>query len=131
TAGEREALTAEMITVARRRGDHETEHFAMGLRWVALLELGDPRYLEQFREFVAVVDRLGVPRYEFSAAMDRCIVATLQGRFAEAEALQRRVARRAAEHHHERHFAYYGRHLRWAILLLQGRFGELARLHAE
>ncbi|MGP4109377.1 ATP-binding protein [Streptomyces sp. 4N509B] len=138
TAAEREALTAEMIAVARRTDNRELEHFAMSLRWVALLELGDARYLEQFREFVTVVELLGVPRFQFSAAVDQCIIATLQGRFEEAELHQRRVEGlagreegRRGHHAQEEQYAYFGIHLRWAMLLLQGRFGELDELLAD
>ncbi|MGP3969677.1 ATP-binding protein [Streptomyces sp. 6N223] len=131
TAAERETITDEMIAVARRTQDRDLEHFGMSLRWVALLEQGDPRYLEQFLEFVAVVESLGVPRYHFSSAIDQCIIATLHGRFEEAEELQRQAMEMGdhADDHHE-HFAFFGIHLRWAMLLLQGRFGELDELHA-
>ncbi|GAB3954696.1 hypothetical protein GCM10027614_62210 [Micromonospora vulcania] len=42
TAAARAALTAEIRDVARRSGDRETELWSTSLRWVALLELGDP-----------------------------------------------------------------------------------------
>ncbi|MEO3751550.1 AAA family ATPase [Streptomyces sp. B6B3] len=132
TAAERAALTAEMVEVARRTDDAELEHFGMSLRWVALLELGDPGYQRQFAAFVARVETLGVPRFHFSAVIDRCIIATLQGRLAEADELQRRAMELGHEEegHHE-HFTAFSLHLRWAILLLTGRFEELGELHAS
>ena len=54
TAREREALTVEMGEVARRSGDHQSEMFAASLRWVALVEQGDPRYLDQVAALVAL-----------------------------------------------------------------------------
>ncbi len=132
TAAERETLTAEMVEVARRTQDRELEHFGMSLRWVALLELGDPGYQRQFAAFVETVESLGIPRFHFSAAIDQCIIATLQGRLAEADELQRQAVElgRQNEGHHE-HFTSFALHLRWAILLLGGRFEELDELHAS
>jgi hypothetical protein len=130
TAAEREAILDEMIAVARRTEDRNLEHFGMSLRWVALLELGDPRYLEQLREFVAVVDSLGIPRFDFSSAIDQCIVATLHGDFARAEQLYGQATESGTLEDHE-HFASFGIHLRWAMLLAQGRFEEIDELLAS
>ncbi|MFD7654129.1 ATP-binding protein [Actinosynnema sp. NPDC059797] len=128
-AEQRLALTDELITVARRSGDHNAEQFASSLRWVALVELGDPRYLDQLHAFVALADRLGATRYSFSAAVDQAIISTLHGRYAEAEALLARASDMGACGHSA--FAVMHLHLRWALLLPQGRFAELDELAAE
>ncbi|WP_367128399.1 AAA family ATPase [Saccharothrix sp. HUAS TT1] len=128
-AEQRLALTDELITVSRRNGDHTTEHFAASFRWVALLELGDPRYLDQLHAFVALSERLGVSRFNFSAAIDQSIIATAQGRFAEAEALLARATELGADNHVGFRMMYL--HLRWALLLPQGRFAELDELAPE
>ena len=55
-----------------------------------------------------------------STAVDRSIIAAFRGDFDEAEALlDRAVARRRPR---PPEFAYMGHHLRWALLLLRGRF---------
>ena len=129
TAAEREALMAELAEVAHRSGDTETEQYATSLRWVALLELGDPRYFDQMRAFVALTERGGMPRMRFGAIIDQCILAAFQGRFADAEALFDEVATAPEQAQHS-HFRPMLNHLRWSLLLLQGRFDELAELHA-
>ncbi|GAA1292918.1 ATP-binding protein [Saccharothrix xinjiangensis] len=128
-AEQRLALTDELITVARRSGDHNAEQFASSLRWVALVELGDPRYLDQLHAFVALADRLGATRYSFSSAIDQSIICTLHGRYAEAEAMLAKAVDLGARGHSW--FAVMYLHLRWALLLPQGRFAELDELTAE
>ncbi len=128
-AEQRLALTDELITVSRRSGDHTTEHFATSFRWVALLELGDPRYLDQVNAFVALSERLGMTRFNFSAAIDQSIVAAMQGRFAEAEALLVKATEMGASSHVGFRLMYL--HLRWALLLPQGKYAELEQVAAE
>ncbi|MDT0344903.1 ATP-binding protein [Streptomyces litchfieldiae] len=131
TAGEREVLTAELVRLARRTNDEDLEHFASSLRWVALVELGDPRYAEQLSEFVAIVERQDTPRYRLSSVIDQAIVATMCGRFAEAEAFMAQVGGLAGKGAHVEQFACYVHHLRWSWLLTQGRFAELDELHGS
>lgn len=121
SARERERLTDELAVLARRTGDRENEYFASSLKWVALLEQGDPRYLEQYRAFQALTAGSGLPGAEFAALLDRSIVGSLGGRFAEAHADLERV-----ETTFGRQFGYMADHVRWNYLLLQGRFDELA-----
>ncbi|MDQ2586546.1 ATP-binding protein [Saccharothrix yanglingensis] len=128
-AEERLALTDELIAVSRRSGDHSAEHFGTSLRWVALAELGDPRYLDQLHAFVALSDRFGLARFHFSAAIDQCIVATFRGRYAEATAMLARAADLGAGGRVEIRLMYL--HLKWALLLAQGRFDELAALEPD
>ncbi|MEV1202551.1 ATP-binding protein, partial [Microbispora rosea] len=68
TAPERVALTGELLTLARRTGDMEMESIAAALRWVALLEQGDPSYFDQFREFVTLGGRADLPRIDMATA---------------------------------------------------------------
>lgn len=127
TAHKRLALTAELADVARRTADHSAESYAASLRWVALLELGDPRYREQLQTFVAQSDRWALPRFTFASAVDQSIIATFQGRFTEAEALMARAETLGVAHEHSGYSMMHA-HLRWASLLLQGRFAELDEL---
>jgi tetratricopeptide (TPR) repeat protein len=129
TAAERAAITEELIATARRHGDTGSEYFAASFRWVALLELGDPGYLDQYARFVAMTDREGKPRAAFASHIDGSIITTLTGRFQEAEELLDKADRSHREHFHP-HFAPMAAHLRWALLLAQGRFDELAKLDA-
>ncbi|AXK36359.1 ATPase [Streptomyces armeniacus] len=130
TAAEREALTEEMIAVARRASDDETERIAVSLSWVALLEQGDPRYLERFHAFVTMAEQDAGERMRMAAAMDRCIIAALGARFEEAEA-RFAEAVGAGDHHEDEHpgFAFVTDHVYWSMLLAQGRFDELDATH--
>jgi hypothetical protein len=126
TARERVSLTEELVALGHRLGDSSTEHIATSFHWVALLELGDPRYLERYHAFVAMAERLGVRHAAFSSLIDRSIILTLLGRFAEAEACLDEVEARYSRRHPS--FLYMGHHLRWAMLLAQGRFAEVDKL---
>ncbi|MEV4454651.1 AAA family ATPase [Microbispora sp. NPDC049633] len=126
TAPERAALTGELLTLAHRTGDAEMESIAAALRWVALLEQGDPAYLAQFREFVALGGRTELPRIDIATVSDRSIIAALMGDFDEAESLLDEIA--GHEHGHG-HFAYMLDHHRWAVRMLQGRHDDLDEIH--
>ncbi|MDP4510753.1 ATP-binding protein [Nonomuraea turcica] len=120
TAAERVALTGELVTLARRTSDPELEHFARALRWVAMIEQGDPRYLDHFHDYAAKGRRTEQPHFVMTAAIDESIIAALAGRFAEAETLLSDV--RLDTHHG--HMVYMLRHHRWAMSWLQGRLEE-------
>ncbi|MFI9572117.1 ATP-binding protein [Microbispora rosea] len=126
TAPERAALTGELLTLARRTGDMEMESIAAALRWVALLEQGDPSYFDQFRDFVTLGGRADLPRIDMATASDRSIIAALTGDFGQAETLLDELAR--FEHGHD-HFAYMLDHHRWAVRMLQGRDDGLDEVH--
>ncbi|MCP3819404.1 AAA family ATPase [Streptomyces sp. A3M-1-3] len=128
TAPERVALIDELMALARRRGDIEGEHFAASLRWVALLETGDPRYLDQYRAFVAMAEQHGLPRMGIFAAVDQSIITALMGRFAESESFLAEAFAYSEQHPHE-HFSSLLNHHRWTLALLQGRYEELDELH--
>ncbi|WP_246235724.1 ATP-binding protein [Streptomyces boluensis] len=85
TAAERVALVEELTTIAQRSGDPEGEHFARALHWVARIELGDPRYRDEYHAYVTHAESHGVPRMGVGAAVDQSIVSALVGRFAQAE----------------------------------------------
>ncbi|MET8040183.1 AAA family ATPase [Micromonospora sp. NPDC005215] len=122
TAAARAALTAEIRDVARRTGDRETELWATSLRWVALLELGDPHFNEEFATFVNV-DRHGdATRHRIAATIDSGIIAAFRGDFAEADERFAVLSDSSDPGHAE--FGFMGHHLRWSRLLLQGRFTE-------
>jgi AAA ATPase domain len=127
TAPERGSLTEELMAVARRIADPGMEYFAASFRWVALLELGEPGYLDQYRAFVGMARREGRPRADFASAIDTTIISTLTGRFGEAEAMLDRATSSFGGWHV--HFKRMALHMRWALLLMQGRFDELDEVH--
>ncbi|MEW9527186.1 AAA family ATPase [Microbispora sp. NPDC049125] len=130
TASERVALTGELMTVARRTADPEMEGFAASLRWVALLEQGDPRYLDQFHTYVALGERGDLPRMGMATVVDRSIVAAFMGRFDEAESLLDQVTALDGRLAHDQ-CGYWLDHHRWAMRMLQGRFDDLDELHGR
>ncbi|MGS2616331.1 ATP-binding protein [Micromonospora sp. LZ34] len=121
TAAERAAITAEIREVARRSGDRETALWATSLRWVALLELGDPRYHAELTAFVTEA-RTGDARHRFAASIDGGIIAAFRGDFSRAGELFAELGDLSEWEHSD--FAFMRHHLRWSWLLLQGRFDE-------
>lgn len=87
SAAERIVLLEEIGTVSRRNGDRDDEQFAAALLWVALLELGDPAFLEAFRSFIALAERYRTPQFALGALTDRHLVELFLGRFDEADRL--------------------------------------------
>ncbi|NGN65651.1 AAA family ATPase [Streptomyces sp. A7024] len=127
TAAERVALTEELAAIARRVGDVEGEHFATALRWVALLELGDARFLESYRAYVAGARRGGLPRMEYTGAIDESIIEAFMGDFARAEELLDHVLAENGDTDHVTFTTGMLHHHRWALLMLQGRYAEAER----
>ncbi|MFI6585282.1 AAA family ATPase [Embleya sp. NPDC050493] len=126
TVPERASLTAELSEVARRRGDRWMEHIAMSLRWVALLELGDPRFLDRLHALEAVARAGGSPRMTLTSLIDRSVVSACQGRFEEAESLLGEVLALDGPRPSYRHF---GCQHSWSMALLRGDRAELDRAH--
>ncbi|WBB72573.1 AAA family ATPase [Micromonospora sp. WMMD1128] len=126
TAPERAVVTAEIREVARRGGDRETELWATSLRWVALLELGDPGYRHELSAFVTGCRAGDVARQRMAAAVDSGIIAAFQGDFAAAEASYAELDG-YGEWEHSEH-AFMAHHLRWSLLVLRGRLAEAEAL---
>ncbi|GAA2409291.1 hypothetical protein GCM10010191_17330 [Actinomadura vinacea] len=124
TAAEREELTSELAELGRRSGDQGAVAFATSFRWVALLEQGDPRFLDQYREFVALTHDDEPTVWTVAGQVDQAIVNTMQGRFEEAAA-QIGVVTEAGEDDSVHEFGFMGLHLRWALDLLRGAFDEI------
>ncbi|MBQ1042513.1 MULTISPECIES: ATP-binding protein [unclassified Micromonospora] len=126
TAEERALVTAEIREVARRGGDRETELWATALRWVALLELGDPGYRRELAAFVAGARQGEVPRQRMAATMDSGIIAAFRGDLATAEECFAEVESQPEPEHSGHAFMTY--HIRWSVLLLYGRVAEAEAL---
>lgn len=121
TSDERLALTAEMSAVARRTQNVGMEVHAAAMRWVTLLELGDPLYLTQLRTYAAVAERAGKRRYELGRSVDLGIVAELTGDFDQAEKWYADTVEVAGNH---APFCYLATHLRWSLHMNRGRFDQ-------
>ncbi len=130
SAAERERITDELVVVGRRTSNPELEHYAASFKWVALLERGDPRYFEQYQEFVALASTGRAPSSQWASRIDQSIIATLQGRFSEAEALIQQVISCHEGDEHP-HFGDLNQLQRWTRWCLEGRFDDLAGLHRE
>ncbi|MFY0511358.1 ATP-binding protein [Streptomyces anulatus] len=123
SAMERLGLTDEMTVVGRRTQHQDMELHATSMRWVALLELGDPAFIDQFRAFVRLAELTELPRFALGIAVDTSLIAALQGRFAEAANALEDDALDPESNDHVA-FGFMGHHLRWALHLLQGHFAE-------
>ncbi|MFD8191936.1 AAA family ATPase [Streptomyces wuyuanensis] len=121
TSEERLALTDEMAAVARRTRNRDMEFHATSMRWVTLLELDDPRYRDQLRIARALAERMGVRRTDLGVSVDQCLVASLNGRFEEAEGHLSQVTDLGHDHSP---FAFMALHIVWGLRLLQGRFAQ-------
>ncbi|MFH9495885.1 ATP-binding protein [Streptomyces globisporus] len=130
SAVERLGLTDEMTVVGWRTQHHDMEMHAASMRWVALLELGDPAFLDQFRTFVRLAELTALPRFALGIAVDTSLIASLQGRFAEASTALADDAL-APENNDHAVFGFMAHHLRWALHLLQGHFAEAEEVLAE
>ncbi|MGW0535615.1 ATP-binding protein [Streptomyces sp. NPDC003032] len=124
--GDRRALAAELVAVSRRRGDRWTEHVAMSMRWVAALESGDPRFMEDFHTMVALGAADGSARLRLHTVIDRSIVHALTGRFAEATELL--DVSESMNTQGANYYRYFVSHHRWTLLVLRGRFTEARQL---
>ncbi|MEW1612185.1 MULTISPECIES: AAA family ATPase [unclassified Streptomyces] len=127
SAAERLGLTDEMAVVGRRTQNLDMELHATSMRWVALLELGDPAFIDQYRTFVRAAERSELPRFALGIAVDSSLIASLQGRFTEAvEALHGEALAPGGEDHEA--FGFMRCHLHWSLHLLQGRFAEAEKI---
>ncbi|WP_393916238.1 ATP-binding protein [Halostreptopolyspora alba] len=87
SAPERVALADEMTVVARRSHDTELELQASLLRMVGLVELGDPRGLDEHSSFVALAERSRLPRFQYLSLSRQATIATLTGDLDAARAM--------------------------------------------
>ncbi|MCT2593271.1 hypothetical protein LHJ74_25765 [Streptomyces sp. N2-109] len=129
TLRERQGLIEELAAVARRAADPELEVRASTLRLGALLEQGDPRCLDGHRSLVTRAQSTALPRCRHEALSSQGSVATLQGRFDEAQAFIDE-AYALGEQAHIDHVDIWN-HQRWALCQLRGRFDQADELLQE
>lgn len=129
SAVERLGLTDEMAVVGRRTQNLDMELHATSMRWVALLELGDPAFIDQYRTFIRAAERSELPRFALAVAVDGSLIASLQGRFTEAaDALNGEALGMEGEDHEA--FGFMGCHLHWSLHLLRGHFAAAEKVLA-
>ncbi|MFD3522580.1 ATP-binding protein [Streptomyces sp. NPDC058653] len=119
TSEERLTLTTEMSAVARRTQNLDMELHAAAMRWVTLLELGDPLYLSQLRTYTGLAERAGKRRYELGKAVDLGIVAALSGDFEQAEKWYADTVEVTDGHGP---YEFLASHLLWALHMIRGRY---------
>ncbi|MFF5264693.1 ATP-binding protein [Actinomadura viridis] len=125
TASEREALTTELAALAQRSGDRAAAAFATSFGWVALLEQGDPRYLDRHRAFLEMTEREKTTTWRLASLVDQAIVNTVHGHFAEAEPQIRTIVDAQES---DQDFGGMAVHLRWALEILRGGFEAIHEL---
>ncbi|WP_326797138.1 AAA family ATPase [Streptomyces sp. NBC_01808] len=130
TAAERVALTEELITLAERAGNPAGRHMAVAMRWVALLELGDPRFASTYRGYVEAAERSDVPSIRHTLVIDQSLVEALRGDFDAAERHIAQVVEMGRDTEHE-HWIELLDHHWWTIRMLQGRYAEAAEAAAR
>lgn len=129
-AAERAGITEELVQVARRTSDAEMEQFATSLSWVAALEQGDPRFADRLNAFVAMVERSPHPMTEAGAKIDQGIIAAFRGQFDLADRFEAEAVETSPPQAGHTHFEFMVHQVRWARLMLQGRFDELGDVRA-
>ena len=84
----RAADAAEIVRIARERGDHGTELLGRRLRLVAALEQGDMGAFDaEVRAFAQLAEWLRQPRYQWYALLWRATRAVMRGRLADQQTL--------------------------------------------
>ncbi|MEU5400381.1 AAA family ATPase [Streptomyces sp. NPDC005963] len=128
TTAERVSLAGELMAVSRRRGDRWMEHLGASMRWVALLEQDDPCYLDQFHALIAASRSGDAPHRNMTSIIDRSVVHAFMGRFDEAAELLDEAVELTGRR--PNYYRYFISHQRWALPLLQGRFGGMDQVHS-
>ncbi|MEU6859717.1 AAA family ATPase [Glycomyces sp. NPDC046736] len=117
TAAERQVLVEELAELTHRTGDLEMRLYSASLRWVVLLEQGDPAYLGQHSMFCALADDSDTERWRGAAMVDRAVVHMVQGDFDAAESqLDAAIELTGGDAMHDHMLA----HLRWELSLARG-----------
>ncbi|MEU5155001.1 AAA family ATPase [Glycomyces sp. NPDC021274] len=117
TAAERQVIVEEIDEVTRRSGDLDMRLFAASLRWVAMLEQGDPAFRAQVELFCALAENSDSERWHSGAHIDRAVIDTLQGHWeSAAERLEHSFAIAGDDPMNE----HMMNHLRWELEFARG-----------
>jgi tetratricopeptide (TPR) repeat protein len=117
TAAERQAVVEELLEITRRTGDTEMRLLAASLRWVVLLERGDPAFQAQLAHFSALAQASESERWRSAVHVDLAIADLVQGRFDDAQARFEAAAGQTADDPmHQRML----QHLEWEVAMARG-----------
>jgi tetratricopeptide (TPR) repeat protein len=117
TAAERQTIVEELAEITRRTGDMEMRLYAASLRWVVLLERGDPAFRLQLEQFCSLAELSDSERWKSGVSVDRAVVDMVQGRFATAES---RIASAMAEVADDPMYLRMLEHLQWELEMARG-----------
>ncbi|PRY61838.1 ATP-binding protein [Glycomyces artemisiae] len=126
TAAQRQEIVEELAEITRRTGDEEMRLLSSSLRWVVLLEQGDPAFLAQLAEFRALADAAETDHWRGGSSVDQAIIDMFQGRF---DAAQARIDEAAALMDGERPHLDLVDHLRWELQLARGEAPDVSDVH--
>jgi len=132
TAAERLALIEELMGVARRTAEPDSVAVAASLRWVTLLELGDPRYLDRYRDFKAHCESFELSQMRLMLLIDGAIIALLHGRLDEAQRMLEGIRDVAVENRVVYEYtSHMLAHLWWALRLARADFDAIEATHQQ
>jgi hypothetical protein len=126
TAAKRQEIVEELAEITRRTGDEEMRLLSSSLRWVVLLEQGDPAFLAQLAEFRTLADAAESDHWRGGSSVDQAIIDIVQGRFDAAEV---RIGEAAALMDGERSHLDLVDHLRWELQLARGEAPDASTAH--
>jgi hypothetical protein len=121
TAADRQVIVEEIDEITRRSGDIEMRLFAASLRWVALLEQGDPAFRAQVDLFCALAENSDSERWRSGAYIDRAVIDIVQGRWDSAAERIDTAFGIAGDDLMNGHMM---RHLRWELAFARGEAPE-------
>jgi tetratricopeptide (TPR) repeat protein len=124
TAAARQVIVEELDEITRRTGDVDMRLFAASLRWVAMLEQGDPAFRSQVEFFCALVESSDAERWHSGADIDHAIVDIMQGRWDSAAERIDKAYTLAGDDLMNDHMM---RHLRWELAFARGEAPEPTR----
>jgi hypothetical protein len=130
TAGQRRALAAAVIELARDAGDAELVIEARLLAAADLMELADPAFRAELEEFLRLAGVSGQPRFRYAAMVRRATLALLAGRLAEAQRLIDQAAVLGEECGEPGAADVWGDQV-FDLMAAQGRLGELVGVALE
>jgi hypothetical protein len=121
TAAGRQVIVEEIDEITRRSGDIEMRLFAASLRWVALLEQGDPAFRAQVDLFCALAENSDSERWRSGAYIDRAVIDIVQGRW---ESAAERIDTAFGLAGDDLMNGHMMRHLRWELAFARGEAPE-------
>ncbi|MDN3238873.1 ATP-binding protein [Glycomyces tritici] len=124
TAATRQVIVEELDEITRRTGDIDMRLFAASLRWVAMLEQGDPAFRSQVDLFCALAENSDSERWHSGADIDHAVIDIMQGHW---ESAAERIDKAYAVAGDDPMNDHMMRHLRWELAFARGEAPEPIR----